>query len=673
MEHSKPDLESLVQVEDIQDLYENAPCAYLLTLPDGTIIRANATFFRWTGYDQGVLDGKVRFQDLLAIAGRIYHDTHYGPLLLMQGYVNELAFDVNCKDGKRLPVFLSAILKRNEDGHPLLVKITLVDARGRRAYEQELLAAKRRAEAAESALRTLNSTLEAEVAKRTAERDQLWRLSQDILAVGSTEGYFIRVNPAFTAVLGWTDAEVCSFPFSELVHPEETGAFLDAMDRLRAGEALSNRTGRRRHKDGSYRWISWNIVPDAGSLYFVGRDITEEKRQAEYLRQMEENLQQAQKMEAVGQLTGGLAHDFNNLLAGIVGNLQLMRLRFTLGHTDDLLRYIDAAETVAGRASALTHRMLSFARRQTLSNVVLDVTQLIESMVDMFAQTVGPDIRIHTALESDLGLVKTDRNQLESALLNLVINARDAMPDGGTIIIETKKSAMDTPAGMAETPLTPSQESVIISVRDTGSGMSPDVASRAFEPFFTTKPIGQGTGLGLSMIFGFVKQSGGHVEIRSQVGTGTTVSLRFPRYVGEPADPKSSASAEGQSAKSSMVSTILLVDDEAPLRILLAEVLENEGHAVVQAETGAQALAALEQRPDIDLLVTDIGLPGDMNGRQLAKVAKRLRPDLKTILITGYVQDAEVRNDIMAGDTKLLVKPFALSVFTEEVAKTLQA
>jgi PAS domain S-box-containing protein len=669
MQHDEPSLDKSLLEEDAHDLYENAPCGYILTLPGGTIVKVNATFLKWTGYSRDALVGKKRFQDLLPIAGKIFHDTHYGPLLQMQGFVNELAFEIICEAGQRLPVLLNSIVKKDDAGNPLLIRTTLLDARGRRAYEQELLLARRRAEEAEASLRQFTENLEYEVAIRTAERDRLWRVSQDILAIGSIDGYFSRINPAFTAVLGWTEEEIRVMPFSELVHPDEHQELKENMRRLKAGESISQAIGLHLHKDGSYRWLTWNIVPEGEHLYFVGRDVTEKKKQAEVLRQAEDALRQAQKMEAVGQLTGGLAHDFNNLLAGMVGNLQLMRVRLSQGLTDGLIRYVDAAEAVAQRATALTHRMLAFARRQTLAPEVLNVNELVASMADMFRQTIGPNIQINTVLAGDIWKTLSDRNQLESALLNLVINARDAMPEGGRIVIETRNTLPEN-SGENLRSAESSQRYVTISVTDTGTGMAPDVAAHAFDPFFTTKPIGQGTGLGLSMIFGFVKQSGGYVRIHSTLGEGTTVKLHLPRHVGEP-QAKTSPQQPDVALSTERRCVILLVEDDPALRALLTEVLSENGYTIVQAEHGAEALRAVQSSQHLDLLITDIGLPGGMNGWELASAVRELRPSLKTILITAYVQDAKVRDKLMTLNMKVIIKPFALDAFIEKVIETI--
>jgi len=331
---------------------------------------------------------------------------------------------------------------------------------------------------------------------------------------------------------------------------------------------------------------------------------------------VEEALRQAHKMEAVGQLTGGLAHDFNNLLAGISGSLELLRIRAAQGRTAELGRYIETALASVNRAAALTHRLLAFSRRQTLDPKPTEVNRLVSGMEDLFRRTVGPGIRVETRLADELWPTLCDPNQLESALLNLVINARDAMPDGGHLLIETANSVLpdrrgvprDVPSGNM-----PPGDYVILSVIDTGTGMTPDVIARAFDPFFTTKPLGQGTGLGLSMIYGFVQQSGGHVGLHSKEGQGTTVTIGLPRYSGAMDEEAETDAAAALLPASSAV--VLVVEDEAAVRMVIADVLSDLGYTVLEADDGRSGLSIVESGVRIDLLLTDVGLPGGMNGR----------------------------------------------------------
>src|SRR3954467_4154081 len=300
--------------------------------------------------------------------------------------------------------------------------------------------------------------------------------------------------------------------------------------KLAHGEAALKFESRFRHKDGSYRWLSWTGVVDRDRIYAVARDVTAEKAAAERLKATEEALRQSHKMEAVGQLTGGIAHDFNNLLTGIVGSLDLLQTRLDQGRTENVARYINAAMTSANRAAALTHRLLAFARRQPLIPKSVDANQLVVSLEDLLRRTIGETIDLDIVAAADLWCTLCDPNQLESALLNLAINARDAMPDGGRLCIATSNAQID---GVdADAPALAPGDYICIEVTDTGTGMSPEVAARAFDPFFTTKPIGQGTGLGLSMIYGFARQSNGHATIDSKLRQGTTVRLFLPRHHG---------------------------------------------------------------------------------------------------------------------------------------------
>jgi signal transduction histidine kinase/CheY-like chemotaxis protein len=392
------------------------------------------------------------------------------------------------------------------------------------------------------------------------------------------------------------------------------------------------------------------------------------RTEAEERERIEEELRQAHKMEAVGQLTGGLAHDFNNLLAGISGSLEMIRMRTAQGRMTELGRYIAAALSSVGRAAALTHRLLAFSRRQTLDPKAIGVDGLVGSMEDLFRRTVGPSILIETKLASGLWPVLCDPNQLENALLNLVINACDAMPDGGHLVIETANAALDEEhAASSDGPLgnVPAGEYVALSVTDTGTGMSPTIMTRVFDPFFTTKPLGQGTGLGLSMIYGFVQQSGGHIDLRSEVGQGTTVTIYLPRHLGAVDGAAEVDTVVGLPLKGSAV--VLVVEDELPIRMVIADVLSDLGYTVLEASDGRSGLKILEAGTLIDLLITDVGLPGGTNGRQLADAARQRRPDLKVLFITGYAESAAVRNGLMEQGMQVMTKPFALEALAAKI------
>ena len=385
-------------------------------------------------------------------------------------------------------------------------------------------------------LAELNATLAERVEEKTRERDRIWNVSQDLLLVADRNGVWQTVNPAWTRTLGWSEAELLNRTSEWLDHPDDGGITRAHVRKLLAGDTTVRFESRFRHKDGTYRWLSWTGVSDKDRIYAVARDVTAEKAATDRLKAAEEALRQSQKMEAVGQLTGGIAHDFNNLLTGIVGSLDLLQTRLDQGRTENVSRYINAAMTSANRAAALTHRLLAFARRQPLIPKSVDANALVVSLEDLLRRTIGERIDLDIAASAGLWCTLCDPNQLESALLNLAINARDAMPDGGKLTIATANARID---GIdADTPALLPGDYIRIDVTDTGTGMSPEVAARAFDPFFTTKPIGQGTGLGLSMIYGFARQSNGHVLIDSKQGAGTSVRLYLPRHHGDAAEER---------------------------------------------------------------------------------------------------------------------------------------
>ncbi|RYC29647.1 PAS domain-containing protein [Lichenibacterium minor] len=385
----------------------------------------------------------------------------------------------------------------------------------------------------------------------------------------------------------------------------------------------------------------------------------------------EEQLRQAQKMEAVGQLTGGLAHDFNNLLTGITGALDLIKKRLAQGRAADVGRYLDMAATSAGRAAALTHRLLAFSRRQTLDPKPTDVDHLISGMIDMVRRTVGPGIGIHVVNGLSPWAALVDPSQLENAILNLCINARDAMPNGGQITVKTENCWIDARTASARD--FEAGPYLKLSVSDTGTGMPPDVIARAFDPFFTTKPLGQGTGLGLSMIYGFAKQSGGQVRIHSQPGEGTKVALYLPRHDGGITERGAPIEDIAAMPRAERGETVLVVDDEPAVRMLVADVLSDLGYVSVEAADGAAGLKILRSDIRVDLLVTDVGLPGGMNGRQVADAARVLRPALKVLFITGYAENAVVGNGNLDPGMAILTKPFAMDHLAGKIRDLIQS
>jgi signal transduction histidine kinase/CheY-like chemotaxis protein len=397
---------------------------------------------------------------------------------------------------------------------------------------------------------------------------------------------------------------------------------------------------------------------------------TLEARVAERTQQLietEEALRQAQKMEAVGQLTGGIAHDFNNLLQGITGALDRVQHRIAEGRAHEADRFLKAAVDSASRAAALTHRLLAFSRRQTLDPRPLDANRLIGGMEELIRRTMGPNVEIEVVGAGGLWPIRIDPSQLENSLLNLCINARDAMPEGGQLIVETANKWLDDHASR-DRDLPPGQY-VSLCVTDTGTGMTPEVMERAFDPFYTTKPIGHGTGLGLSMVYGFVRQSGGQVRIYSELGKGTTMCLYFPRHLGV---AEERATLPSEAVEQGFGETVLLVDDDATVRMLLAEVLTESGYKLLEAGDGASAMKHLGTDLRIDMMVTDVGLPGGMNGRQVADAARTMRPDLKVLFITGYAENAAITSGHLEAGMQILAKPFAMSTLANKVREMLE-
>ncbi len=426
---------------------------------------------------------------------------------------------------------------------------------------------------------------------------------------------------------------------------------------------------RLRHKDGTYRWFAWTGAFEDGRVYANGRHVTAEHEQAEALARAEEQLRHSQKMEAVGQLTGGIAHDFNNLLAGISGSLELLQTRMCQGRLTELDRYINAAQGAAKRAAALTHRLLAFSRRQTLDPKATNVNRLVGGMEELIRRTVGPAVEIEVTAAAGLWMTLIDPGQLENALLNLCINGRDAMPDGGRLTIETANLWLDDHAAR-DHELPPGQY-VSLCVTDTGTGMAPDVIKRAFDPFFTTKPIGMGTGLGLSMVYGFARQSGGQIRIWSDVGHGTKMCLYLPRHQGDE-DSTEGAAGLARTAQVEQGKTVLVVDDEPAVRMLVTEVLEDLGHTVIEAADSVAGLRVLRSDVHIDLLITDVGLPGGMNGRQVADAGREVRPRLKVLFITGYAENAAVGNGNLVPGMQVLTKPFEIQTLASRIHELTQ-
>ncbi|MGU3408095.1 ATP-binding protein [Methylobacterium brachiatum] len=545
------------------------------------------------------------------------------------------------------------------DGKVAGLFILTNETTGRVLSDAALTESQARLETALAELRDLNASLARQVEERTADRNALWTLSSDMMLRCLFDGTITAVNPAWTEVLGWRADELVGANLIEFVHPDDLGRTAEGGRQLAEGRSQARFDNRYRHRDGSYRWITWAARPGETVINAVGRDFTAERERADALAAAEEALRQSQKMEAVGQLTGGIAHDFNNLLAGISGSLELIQTRLAQGRLKDVDRYINAAQGASKRAAALTHRLLAFSRRQTLDPKPTDVNRLVAGLEELIRRTVGPAVTVDVIAATGLWPALVDPPQLENALLNLCINARDAMPEGGSIIIETANIALD--AREARQRDMPPGPYLLLRVTDTGTGMAPEIVGKVFEPFFTTKPLGQGTGLGLSMIYGFAQQSGGQVRIVSELGRGTKVCLYLPRHGGTVAEEDPLAAA-GAPARAAPGETVLVVDDEPTVRMLVTEVLEDLGYTAIEAADSVAGLKVLQSDVRIDLLVSDVGLPGGMNGRQMAEAGRSTRPGLKVLFITGYAEAAVLGNGQLDPGMQVITKPFVVEV-----------
>jgi PAS domain S-box-containing protein len=514
------------------------------------------------------------------------------------------------------------------------------------------------------------------------------------LAETDTEGRFVGVNDRYCEIVGRDRAALLGgMRMQDITHVDDLPANGPLFERLVEDGTPFEIEKRYVRPDGSYVWVSNSVSQirrpsGAQTVLAVVIEVTERKRAEAAIQELnvtleervaertaelmhaEEALRQSQKMEAIGQLTGGIAHDFNNLLAGISGSLELIEKRMAEGRLAGMDRYIQAAQGASRRAATLTQRLLAFSRRQTLDPKPTDVNRLVLGMEDLIRRSVGPDVRVTLDTAKDLWVTCIDASQLENALLNLCINSRDAMtPDGGDLTIRTYNVTLD--AAEARSRDLPAGDYVKMSVTDTGSGMTPEVIAKAFDPFFTTKPLGHGTGLGLSMIHGFMRQSGGQVRIESAPGQGTTITLALPRWSGS-ADASETSDVEVVAEEPGHGETILVIDDEETVRMLVVEVLEDAGYSVLQAADGPAGLAILNSDERIDLLVSDVGLPGGMNGRQVADAARITRPDLKVLFITGYAENAVVAGDTLGPGMAVMTKPFQVAALGARIREMIE-
>jgi PAS domain S-box-containing protein len=564
------------------------------------------------------------------------------------------------KNGRLIDISLTVSPIKDRNGHVIGASKIARDITGKKRAEALL-------EQQAQRLAALNQELERRVEERTADLRNIqtfYTHSSECHAVLSRrpngEFQYDEINPATLTLYGMTRAQVIGRTTNEIFPPDravELNAYLEASLHASAPFSYTRKQGK-----SVVDAVATPIPAEPGlpaRVAVTARDISERQN-------LEEQLRQAQKMEAVGQLTGGLAHDFNNLLQGIIGALDRAQHRILQGRASEADRFIGAAVESANRAASLTHRLLAFSRRQTLDPKPTDANKLIAGMADLINRTMGPNIAVEVVGAAGLWLTKVDAPQLESAVLNLAINARDAMPNGGKLTIETANKWLDERAAR-ERDVPPGQY-ISVCVTDTGVGIPPDVVARAFDPFFTTKPMGQGTGLGLSMIYGFVRQSGGQVRIYTEVGKGTTMCLYLPRYFGS-ADEIEAAST--RPPDQGFGETVMIVDDEATVRMLVNETLTENSYRVLEAHDAASAMKILGSDQSIDLLITDVGLPGHMNGRQLADAAREKRTGLKVLFITGYAENAAVGNGHLEPGMEILTKPFPMTTLAGKVREML--
>jgi len=534
-------------------------------------------------------------------------------------------------DGLRVPVLMNVAPLKAASG----------SVEGAVCSFQEFTERKR----AEEELRTLSEQLGAEVERRTLERDRIWNVSEDLLAVGNFDGYFISINPAWTRLLGWSSDEIKSMHVSDLRHPDDAPHAEEGRARLARGVPTVRLENRFRHKDGSWRWLQWTMTENDGLLYVVGRHITAEREAAAALEQAQRRAAHLQKMEAIGQLTGGIAHDFNNLLMIVSGHAEGLKNR--LKDPKDL-RALQAIEMAAARGENLTRQMLSFSRTLPLDATVIGLADAVPALRDVLAGSLNVNIELVIDVPKTTWPVRADKSELELALVNLAVNARDAMPDGGRLAI----SADNVELHAGEIPGGPIGDAVALNVADTGSGIPPELLPRVVEPFFTTKDPDKGTGLGLTQVYGFARQSGGTVQITSEVGRGTKVTIYLPRSRSAVA-----ASSPEDTAQYRAVGhqTILVVEDNPDVRNVAVSLLEQLGYRTIAVESSAAALDVLSSRQDVSLVFSDVVLPGHIDGLALAREIAERYAQVPVVLTTGYSKVFDTEPEL-----PVLRKPYQL-------------
>jgi PAS domain S-box-containing protein len=532
---------------------------------------------------------------------------------------------------------------REFDGEEMELALTLARQLG---FAIERMRAEQARLSIQAELRILSEKLEEEVERRTLERDRIWNVSEDLLAVSNFEGYLLSINPAWTRLLGWTEDEIKSMHVSELRHPEDAPSSIAARAQLAHGATTARMENRFRHKDGSWRWLHWTMTASKGLIYVAGRHVTAEKESAAALERAQRQTAHLQKMDAIGQLTGGIAHDFNNLLMIVSGHAQSLKKRL---HDAKDVRALQAIEMAAARGENLTRQLLSFARTLPLSPTVINPADAINAIRDVLAGSMHVNIQFQIDVPRSTWPISVDKSELELALVNLAVNARDAMPDGGRLTIAAVNVHV-APGDLAEDI---SGDFVALSVADTGSGIPPELVSRVVEPFFTTKAPDKGTGLGLSQVYGFARRSEGTVAIGSELGQGTKVTVYLPRSHAALAAPSAQDDADYAVLERR---TVLVVEDNVEVRKVAVSLLEQLGYRTLEVETAAEALDALAAGEHIDLVFSDVVLPGQVDGLALARTLAQCYPHIPVVLTTGYTRVFEADPEF-----PVLRKPYQIS------------
>lgn len=634
--------------DEARELYENAPCGYVSTQPDGTIVRVNQTLLNLTGHRREAVLGR-RLQSFLTVPGRMFYETHYAPLLGMQGAIKEVALDLVRADGSLVPVLLNSVQQRGEDGRAGSIRTTLFDISDRRRYERELLLARRDAE-------QLAGVVSA---------------SGDAILLMSPDGTIRTWNRGAERLFGYAAGEAVGRAVGDLIVPAGSKEEVErAFDSLRHGREVRFEMGLVA-RDGRHIDASVTLTPHVEALGQIAamssiiQDITERRR-------AEEQLRRAEQLEAVGTLAGGVAHEVNNQMAVVLG-FGVFVLRALGTHhpqADEVQIMLDAA----GRAARVSQQLLAFSRQQTIVPRILDVHAMLEELAPRLGSVLGPDQSLVVAPQRARQQARADSSLLEQILLSLVTNARDAMPAGGMVTLWTEDAVLEMNDVLAhpEDEVVPGPY-VLLAVSDTGIGMDPLTASRIFQPFFTTKPVGQGKGLGLSMVYGIVKQHGGHIQVSSARGQGATIRVYLPALSAEedpspvPSPPRSPMEGASSSA------AVLVVEDEAMLRHMARRALEDAGLTVLEADNGRRALAILAASAvPPGLVLTDLTMPG-MSGQQLGEAIGRRWPDLR-ILYTSAYSGQDMRTQGLLPDAAAFIqKPFSPDNLVARVTELLRS